>query len=1296
MVPIKTLLPDLKELVGQLDEDLLARATENAEIEAGLREAFQQIEKGGRTAQAFEVWREDYLDQVAVAWVLACVFVRFMEDNHLIDECWLAGEKERRKLAEDTHELFFRKHPHDTDREYFHHVFHEIGKIPAAKELFAEGKTPLWAVAPSGDAAMKLLAFWQEIDAETGQLKRTFEVKEGDTRFLGDLYQELSEKAKKKYALLQTPVFVEEFILDRTLNPALDEFGLEKVRLIDPTCGSGHFLLGAFARLFRLWMKRESNEIVAAQKALDGVWGVDINPFAVAIARFRLIVAATQACAIKNLKRGHAPGWKIHLAAGDSLLFGSKPGYKGERVPLHRQGDLFEVPAIYAVEEAKAVDEILDQGFHVVVGNPPYITVKDQAPNDTYRSLYSTCYRQYSLGVPFTQRFWELAVHQGEGNGGCGYIGMITSNSFMKREFGKKLITDFFPKVELTHVIDTSGAYIPGHGTPTVILFGRSRKPTTDNVRAVLGIKGEPGTPENAAQGLVWQSIINQIDRAGSQDTFTSATDTPRTIFSSHPWSIGGGGAAGLQERIGEGGESELRSLIHDLGFGAVTRDDDVFLMSKKSAIRLGVEEKYIRSHITGENVRDWSVLQVDAALWPYNQTSLQAELTPTTNRCFWPFRRQLCDRVAYGQSQIQRGLQWFEYSMFFRNRFRSPRQIAFAAIATHNHFVHCLGSNLYNRHAPIIILPANATLDDHLELLGLLNSSTACFWGRQTFFPKGGYGAGKWEERLEWDGTKLQQFPIPNTKPLALAKQLDSLSQKYAQLLPEEQVQAATPTAVRLQAAHVESGRLRGRMIAIQEELDWQCYQLYGLMPDDLNYTGDDLPELALGERAFEIVMARQIAKGELQTAWFVRHGSKPITDLPKHWPAPYRKLVDRRIKLIETNKDIGLIERPEYKRRWNSEPWEEQEQRALKNWLLDRLEDKRYWPRIELQSTAQLADRASADAEFMQVATLYRGRPDFDLAALVAELVEGESVPFLPILRYKASGLRKREVWERTWDLQRQEDERAKQRQALEAKLKSIRTRTEKNFESDYATLKKMEADLKKEAVKVRDGFAPHIKLEDEWNGSRSLVALESEELDGEGGRGVKALGKAKKEVLDFHTSIAKKIDQALAKDDEYQAALTELDGIPDDPEIPVPPKYTTADFQKSDYWRLRGKLDVPKERWISYPHCQSVSDPSLVVGWAGWNHLEQATALVTYYDARKREGWDAKRLTPLLAGLQQLLPWIHQWHPEIDKESGKTAGQDYQSMVEQDAYELGLTLEDFRTWQPHQTTARRRTRK
>ena len=64
----------------------------------------------------------------------------------------------------------------------------------------------------------------------------------------------------------------------------------------------------------------------------------------------------------------------------------------------------------------------------------------------------------------------------------------------MKREFGKKLIEEYFAyQVDLTHVIDTSGAYIPGHGTPTVILFGRTRFPRRGStIRAVLGVRGEP------------------------------------------------------------------------------------------------------------------------------------------------------------------------------------------------------------------------------------------------------------------------------------------------------------------------------------------------------------------------------------------------------------------------------------------------------------------------------------------------------------------------------------------------------------------------------------------------------------------------------------------------------------------------------------------------------------------------------------------------------------------------------------------------------------------------------------
>lgn len=86
----------------------------------------------------------------------------------------------------------------------------------------------------------------------------------------------------------------------------------------------------------------------------------------------------------------------------------------------------------------------------------------------------------------------------------------------MKREFGKKLVEDFFPTIDLTHVIDTSVAHIPGHGTPTVILFGRMREPRNSVVRAVMGIKGELSTPADPAQAVVWNAIVRQIDQTGS------------------------------------------------------------------------------------------------------------------------------------------------------------------------------------------------------------------------------------------------------------------------------------------------------------------------------------------------------------------------------------------------------------------------------------------------------------------------------------------------------------------------------------------------------------------------------------------------------------------------------------------------------------------------------------------------------------------------------------------------------------------------------------------------------------
>jgi hypothetical protein len=231
MINRHALLSDLQGLLRSLEADLLERSdlAEVPEVGQTLRAEFQKAKEAQRTAQNYEDWRSDYLTQAAAAWVLSCVFARFLEDNRLVDPPKLAGPGNRLDRARDEHTMFFqdRERATQTDREYLLHFFAELAKLPGAKEIFGEHnpirEMPNW---PSGDAAGELLRFFQRIDAETGALVHDFGDTEWDTRFLGDLYQDLSEAARKKYALLQTPEFVEEFILDRTLDPAIDEFGL--------------------------------------------------------------------------------------------------------------------------------------------------------------------------------------------------------------------------------------------------------------------------------------------------------------------------------------------------------------------------------------------------------------------------------------------------------------------------------------------------------------------------------------------------------------------------------------------------------------------------------------------------------------------------------------------------------------------------------------------------------------------------------------------------------------------------------------------------------------------------------------------------------------------------------------------------------------------------------------------------------------------------------------------------------------------------------------------------------------
>ena len=230
------------------------------------------------------------------------------------------------------------------------------------------------------------------------------------------------------------------------------------------------------------------------------------------------------------------------------------------------------------------------------------------------------------------------------------------------------------------------------------------------------------------------------------------------------------------------------------------------------------------------------------------------------------------------------------------------------------------------------------------------------------------------------------------------------------------------------------------------------------------------------------------------------------------------------------------------------------------------------------------------------MAVAALLTGQPAFDLAALLRDLLDGESVPALKVLRYKAPGLRKRADWEHPWDQQRRED-------AIDAAVAAEHPRCADEDEAQWQARIKPEQDKRKLA---------------------------------EVGR------------------------------------------------LPAPPKYTSADFLKPAYWRLRGGLDVPKERCFTVPNPQAPGD--WLYGWAGWNPAQRVRALAgAWIDGLERSGADPAQLLPLLVAIDEELPWVLQWHNAIDPDTDVRPGDYFRDWLAQQLNRHHWTRQTLAEWQP-----------
>ncbi|MGK4007053.1 BREX-2 system adenine-specific DNA-methyltransferase PglX [Sorangium sp. So ce1036] len=1183
----KLLQPALKAL----EKDLLARA-KTERVEAGLKKTWEDEQKAGQTGLGFDPWRRERVTQLAVAWILSVVFVRTLEDRGHVDPRVAGATADALRAAEDREALFLQVAPFLGPREYLLAVFRELSKLPGARDVFDTKHNPVWVLSPSSEGARALLDFFRKRDA-SGAPALVFAGE--DTRFLGDLYQDLSEAVRKRYALLQTPEFVEEFILDQTLDPAIAEFGLKEVTLIDPTCGSGHFLLGAFRRLLGRWQKEAPAEHIAdlARRALDQVYGVDINPYAVAIARFRLVLAVLDAVGIKRLER--APDIKPNVVVADSLLhrFEQRVLSVGQ---MSMDDDLRWGDRLFRLENRGDVERVLTKRFHAVVGNPPYITEKDALKRKKYRDMYKSAAGKYSLSAPFTERFFDLGV-------AGGYVGLINSNAWAKRDFGKTLIEKVLPRLDVQKVIDTSGCYLPGHGTPTLLLFGRNRSESDAPAIAVLGKRGEQEVPADPSNAPVWSELVRHHDEVGFEGLHVSVERLTRSDLRRQPWILAGGGARSLYALLHKSGAQSLEKLTSDLGYASFPGMNDAFVVPPHTGRNIRIPAAYLRDFVGGESVRDWRFHPGSVALAPYDDAHALVGLPQLgeARRHFWSFRTTILSTTDFGGATRADGGEphwaWYRWQP---NRYSAAMRLSLPYVSTHNHFALDRGGIVFNQHAPVLIIRNEYGEADYQALLGYLNSSTVAFWCRLVMFPKGGDQVGEgarlsktpWQDRLEYAGNLLQQLPVPKlddlrAKLLELVVAAEEIVRQMAEQAPEKVVAttlAATPKLAALREARTktlaERARLRGILVSLQEEMDWRVYGIFGLPTIEAPSVDAVRMPVEPNHRPFEVRLAREVATDISASEWFRVHKRAA----PKDVGGPLADLYRQRLRLLddpEHGKQLRLLETPETKRRWSQPDDIKAFSDAVRKSLLERIEASfREQSQPELRTARQLALELGRDPAVAAAHEMLTEESGLDLVKLLSELVDAEGVPFLAGYRYAETGMEKRASWEETWRLQRLEDEGKLAPELARLKLKAI----------------------------------------------------------------------------------------------------------------PVPDKYAPKDFLRHT-WGLRGKLDVPKERFVTVPGGNTDEDTTPLVGWAGWDPLQTAQALSGLYQRRKTEdGWQKDRLVPLLAGIAERVPWLLQWHNEpSDAFGGMKLGEFFRDFVAGEAHALGVAVDftkatdDLRTWTP-----------
>ena len=643
-------------------------------------------------------------------------------------------------------------------------------------------------------------------------------------------------EVKKAGGVYYTPTYIVDYIVEQTVGklvegkPPHTVAGRTKtawkrskrgrpLAVLDPACGSGSFLIGAYEYLLdwyrdwyvandpaeykgRIYQTRSDQwRLTTAERKrilLDHIYGVDIDPQAVEVTKLSLLLKVLEGETDETLQRQlfakqrALPDLADNIKCGNSLI--ASDFYQERQLDLFDEEQMLRINAFdWQTEFAEIMG---NGGFDAVIGNPPYVRMEIFKEIKQYLRTHYTCHGERTdLYVYFIEKEHAL-LQRG------GLFGMIVSNKFIRAKYGQPLRGFLASNTTIKTVVDLAGLPVfRGATVRTIVLITENRR---GNGRRRVIYSTPPKTED--------LRTVEAGNRTLAEVTSPLSYSVRASELRETAWRLLRCEHAKLMDSIARE-RVPLREFTQNrICRGVVSGLIDAFVINAKQREAIlscnPQAGEIIKPFLQGRQVRRYTVNPTERILI-YTHHGIDMAPYPSVVDHLRPFRRRLENRATRQE--------WYELQQpqfAYVNHLESPK-IVFPDVATDCRFALDEGGHFGAN--TVYFLPTNSH-----SLLGLLNSRLALFFFRQTCAALEGPA----ETYLRFFGQYLEGFPV------SLPEKESSREYGFVRRIKR---MVTLHNKLRTAKTDHQLTALSRQIEATDREIDALVYELYGLSDEEI-----------------------------------------------------------------------------------------------------------------------------------------------------------------------------------------------------------------------------------------------------------------------------------------------------------------------------------------------------------------------------------------------------------------------------------------------------------------------------